>query len=287
MKPRGELTRIPLSDGVALVLAKESEIKLSIALVTMNRPQSLELSLQKLREQSLQPYELIVSDDSDLQYQSQVQAITERWKGKYVRGPHRGLCANRNHSALLCSGTHIRTMDDDHRLPRGHLESCLESIRSDKEAIWTVGESGFLDGKHIGTLPTANQLHPSGVGTAVENLDDNWAIADGSTIYPAKIFHLGHRMIYLYSHGFKSRCIQGALVEHYANEATLTRAKQIDSIESCMFSSLCFNLYFRRNKYLAFKYALSCLLRSGFDPQLIRDLPLTVQRAQTRWAAFQ
>jgi hypothetical protein len=117
-------------------------------------------------------------------------------------------------------------MDDDHTLPAGHLSDCLAAVRSDPHAIWTTGENGFVAGRSIGLAATAGQLGPAGVAEPVENVDDNWAIADGSTIYPRAIFDRGFRMIeefgfgssylefgaYLYQHGWKCRCIRGAMV---------------------------------------------------------------------------
>ena len=41
------------------------ETRLSVALVTRNRPASLERTLKSLRAQSVQPWNVIISDDSD------------------------------------------------------------------------------------------------------------------------------------------------------------------------------------------------------------------------------
>ena len=41
------------------------EARLSVALVTRNRAASLERTLQSLRSQSVEPWEVVVSDDSD------------------------------------------------------------------------------------------------------------------------------------------------------------------------------------------------------------------------------
>jgi glycosyltransferase involved in cell wall biosynthesis len=284
-----------------MVPASKSKIQLSVAVVTMNRPDSLNLALESLRTQSCQPSEVIVSDDSDPSYQAAVKKVAEHWHCQYIVGPSLGLYANRNHGALACAGTHIRTMDDDHQLPPGHLQTCLDAVESDPGAIWTTGERGFVDGQYYMTLETATQLHPSGVGEAVSNLDDNWAIADGSTIYPAEIFHRGYKMVdwygygpsylefgaYLYKHGFKSRCIRGAIIDHYAQAATLSRLLDVDKeseeIESRLFASLCFNLYFRPNRFLAFKSLLACLKQSGCSPRLLGHLPLVLSRVRQRW----
>ncbi len=244
-----------------------------------------------------------MSDDSTPSCQAKTEETASLFQCRYITGLKRGLYVNRNYSALACSGTHVRTMDDDHRLPANHLEKCLAAIEQDPDSIWTTGERGFVEGQYYMTLETASQLHPSGVGEAVGNLDDNWAIADGSTIYPADIFRRGHRLVewygmgssylefgaYLYRHGYKSRCIRGAQVDHYAQAATLSRIngdnRQYESIESQLFASLCFNLYFQPDNLLALKYFLSCLKQSKFNPLLIKRLPLILSRVKQRWRA--
>src|SRR5437870_13704662 len=117
-----------------------TEIRLSIALITSNRSESLQRCLECLRTQSVQPYEVVVSDDSDASAAPATRAVAARWKCRYIVGPRRGLYANRNHVAMACTGTHIRTMDDDHTLPEKHLERCLEAVESDPTTVWTTGE---------------------------------------------------------------------------------------------------------------------------------------------------
>ena len=115
---------------------------------------------------------------------------------------------------------------------------------------------GFLDGVVVGVTETANQLGPAGVGEKIENRNNNWGIADGSTIYPREVFDRGFRMVeefgfgssylefgaYLYKNGWKSRCIPGAQVKHYATALACP-----DSL-SQRFASICFNRYFRPDK---------------------------------------
>ena len=230
-------------------------VQLSVALVTRNRPVSLERTLTSLRAQEEQPFEVIVSDDSDAENAPVIQQIAYRFACAYLRGPGRGLYANRNFAAVRCRGTHIRTMDDDHILPPEHLSKCLAAVETDPKAIWTTGEHGFIEGRFAGIAVTAGQLGPAGVGEPVQDVNDNWGIADGSTIYPREVFDLGFRMIeefgfgssylefgaYLYQHGWKCRCIPGIVVEHHAT--ALSRPNPL----SHRFASICYNRYFRPN----------------------------------------
>jgi glycosyltransferase involved in cell wall biosynthesis len=274
-------------------------VSLSIALVTRNRPDSLFETLKSLRQQSIQPTEVIVSDDSSLDRAHETKDIADRWDCHYIQGPRQGLYANRNHVALACQGSHIRTMDDDHRFPVGHFERCLEAVQSDPHSIWTTGEIGFLNGRLSWHCPTANQLVSSGVGGGIMDLDNNWSIADGSTIYPRAVFERGYRMVewfnhgssylefgaYLYCRGFRSRCVTGALIEHYPSEdSIMNMSKEMEALRSTLFASLCYNLYFKPNYALAVRNILTKSLRTSQKSEFLMNITTLVEYAKARWA---
>jgi glycosyltransferase involved in cell wall biosynthesis len=256
--------------------------RLSVALVTRNRPQCLARCLVSLRAQEVAPWEIVVSDDSDTVEAAQNRAIAEEAGARWQAGPRRGLYANRNAAALVCTGTHIRTMDDDHTFPPGHLELCCAAVARDPRAIWTCGERSFLDDKFHDFTERAAQLHPGGVACAVLDPDDNWAIADGATIYPREIFDRGERFLedfaygssylefgaLLYHRGWRSRCVPGAFIEHHADAATLTRSEPL----SCLFASLCYNLHFRPNAFRAVRYAAFYARHFGALPAMLRKI---------------
>jgi glycosyltransferase involved in cell wall biosynthesis len=237
-------------------------VKLSVALVACNRPESLERGLASLRSQSIQPFEIIVSDDSGRDHADRIRQLAAEYGGIYRSGPHRGLYANRNFAAQQCRGTHIRTMDDDHILRFDHLSRCIDAVKDDPNSIWTAGEIGYLNGASVGVAETANQLGPAGVGEPIEDRDDNWGIADGSTIYPREVFDRGLRMVedfgfgssylefgaYLYKKGWRCRCIQRCEVKHYAT--VLGRPDPL----SQLFASICFNTYFRPNGFRSIRH---------------------------------
>jgi glycosyltransferase involved in cell wall biosynthesis len=262
----------------------ESDIQFSVALVTRNRPDSLERALASVRAQNIQPFEVIVCDDSGTEQAEATRAVAAKYGCIYYEGPHRGLYPNRNFAAQQCRGSHIRTMDDDHILPPEHFSRCLEAVRTDPNAIWTTGEIGYLNGAAVGVAEMANQLGPAGVGEPIENRDDNWGIADGSTIYPRGVFDSGFRMVenfgfgssylefgaYLYQKGWKSRCIPAAVVEHHAT--WLARPDPV----SHLFASVCFNRYFRPDAF-RFVRNLSPYWRSWIQ------LPNLLEMARRRW----
>ncbi len=267
------------------------EPRISVALVTRNRPESLRRCLESLRAQSAQPWEVIVSDDSDAENSADSREVARLLGCRWMAGPRRGLYANRNAAALACAGTHLRTMDDDHTFPEGHFSRCLEAVRKDPRAIWTTGETRLSGGRLLDEFDTAGQLHPSGLASAVADPDDNWAVADGSTIYPAEIFQRGFRMTeafsfgssylefgaLLFRHGWKSRCISGALIEHH-----LETAPQPREAASQLFACLCFNLRFKPSRARLLRHALPIIVR---NPQLALAMPRLFRLVKERWGA--
>jgi glycosyltransferase involved in cell wall biosynthesis len=175
-----------------------SEYQISVALVTRNRPDSLARTLASLRAQDIQPSEIVVSDDSDESFATDTRAAVESFDATYIKGPKRGLYANRNHAALACHGTHIRTMDDDHEFPPGHVAECVKAVTEDPNSIWIIGE--FKPGEEI-RLPVRSpgQLNARGFSVAPKDPQNCWVISDGASIYPRNIFANGHR----YAEDFK------------------------------------------------------------------------------------
>src|SRR5205823_12784174 len=109
-------------------------VRLSIALVTRNRPTWLRRSLASWRAQDIQPFEIIVSDDSDEASQLAARQTAEEFGARWIAGPRRGLYANRNHAFRAAAGTHIMSADDDHTHPDGFVKTILSVIESDPEA---------------------------------------------------------------------------------------------------------------------------------------------------------
>jgi hypothetical protein len=167
----------------------------------------------------------------------------------------------------------------------------MQDVCSDPRAVWTTGEANFIDGKSTGQLATALQLHPSGVGILVSNPDDNWAISDGSTIYPREIFDSGLRMselfsygssylefgAFLYWRGFRSRCIRDAIVEHHVDR---NEASRNPGWKSILFASICYNLHFHPSARRAFFHITACLFHS---PAAAPALPSLLREAAQRW----
>jgi len=171
----------------------QADVRLSVALVTRNRPESLARTLRSLRAQQVQPFEVVVSDDSDAEHVEATKAVALEYDARHVIGPHRGLYANRNAAASCCEGTHVRTMDDDHEFPADHMAACMRAIARAPQAVWIIGEClpGEEAGEQQWVCPA--QLHPRGHSVSPPLNGSIWAIADGAAIYPREIFDRGLR----------------------------------------------------------------------------------------------
>jgi len=176
------------------------EIRLSVALVTRNRPESLERCLKSWRNQTVSPFEIVVSDDSDDTYAPQIELLSKQFNCIYTKGPRRGLYANRNHASLTCKGTHILSGDDDHTHPIDYVKKILEVVATDSKRVWIFSELNYNDPP--GTpLACPTELHRSGCGIAPKDPSNCSAIADGSSVYPRDIFDQGLRYDETYTFG--------------------------------------------------------------------------------------
>lgn len=176
-----------------------TDISISVALVTRNRPQSVERCLQSWRQQTVSPDEIVVSDDSDDEAAGVTEQIARRYGCRYTRGPRRGLYANRNHASLHCRGTHIVSADDDHTHPTDYLAVIKDLVTTDRRRVWIFSER--VPGDPNSPLTCPPELHRSGFGIAPADPSRCAAVADGASVYPREIFESGLRYDETYPFG--------------------------------------------------------------------------------------
>jgi glycosyltransferase involved in cell wall biosynthesis len=86
--------------------------RISVCICTMNRPEILRRCLESIAAGHTQPDEIIVADDSE--YPESVESVCRDFPHtQCIRGPRRGLCANRNTAIRACSGDFVTLADDD------------------------------------------------------------------------------------------------------------------------------------------------------------------------------
>lgn len=239
-----------------------SNYTLSIALVTRNRPESLHRTLKSLFHQEITPYEVIISDDSkDQEYILRNKQIVKEFGGRYFQGPQQGLYTNRNFAAKNCSGTHIRTMDDDHEFPPGHLRECMKAIRTEPETIWTIGEYSIRSKFHTIPCPIPGQLHPRGFSYIPVNMKNYCGISCGGTIYPARIINEGKLNCEFYKFGivyleygarlkklgYTIKFIDQTYLIHHDRETTASEMQNKALEEAKLFSIFCFSFNYQRS----------------------------------------
>ncbi len=174
------------------MLKVSTKILLSVALVTRNRPESLERCLKSWRSQTLSPFEIVISDDSDEVHTPVIEELAKKYNCIYTKGPRRGLYANRNHASLACKGTHILSGDDDHTHPQDYVEKILEVVETDPKRVWIFTERKAGQPAE-GPLICPGEMHRSGGGCVPKDPSNCAAIADGSSVYPRQIFDRGLR----------------------------------------------------------------------------------------------
>jgi glycosyltransferase involved in cell wall biosynthesis len=222
----------------------QTQYTLSIAIVTRNRPESLERALESLSKQNAQPFEIIISDDSNLEDMIAAnKALAKTYGARHILGPQNGLYANRNFVARNCTGSHFRTMDDDHEFPENHIKNCLEAIQQDPDAIWTIGEYCPPDENRSLPAPIPGQLHPMGYSYSPANMNTYFGISCGATIYPNKVVikNILNLEVYkfgvvyleygarLFSNGFRFRHLDKTFVIHHVDMEDVM-ARSISSV---------------------------------------------------------
>lgn len=260
-------------------------IRISVALVTRNRPESLERALKSWRAQSVQPWEIVVSDDSDPEQAKATEQVVLRYGCRYLKGPQRGLYANRNHVAPACQGTHILSADDDHEHPKDFLEQLLAAAERESETVWCLGEVYSWDEFNSGNPWFGpGQINPHGVLEAVS--DDPsapcWALSDGATLYPRGVFDLGLRFYdgvrfgdsykefgcLLYHCGWRIRPLRGTGVIHHLAEVGRSFNLRDEELAATLFALLMFTFFYQptlRNRSLAVSKLLLLLCRRGLS----------------------
>lgn len=257
------------------------EIKLSIALVTRNRPDLLATCLESLYQQTPVWYEVIISDDSSLEESIiQNKSIANKYGVIYLEGPKKGLYANRNFVAKSCKGTHIRTMDDDHTFPEDHFEICLDKIKEDPNAVWTIGEYFPAQTILLPPHPVPPEIHPRGYSVNPKDPQNSRAISCGASIYPQKIISLnilniedfkfgsnyleyGSRLKYL---GFRIRHLSETYIIHNFNVNTRSYNNQIEELNSNIYAIMTLSFVYEptlKNKVLTL-FRLGYLLINDF-----------------------
>jgi glycosyltransferase involved in cell wall biosynthesis len=188
----------------------------------MNRPDELNEALLSLKTSLAQPLEVIVSDDSREDLAERVRGVTQAHPGViYLRGPRKGLSANRNACLKIVRGELVSFIDDDQKLhPEFLLRGPEEYIRLRElhgtERIIVTGNQtlpeGPLDPSNLnflgfftGQLPREGQPNAICIGAALipaglfrqAQFDENIFFGSEESDISFHAAFLGYRIIYV------------------------------------------------------------------------------------------
>lgn len=155
--------------------------KISICICTRNRVNDLKSAISSIRKSSYTNYELIVSDDS---------TNNDTWKMiksdfhevKYLKGPQKGLCWNRNNTLNSITGSRVLFMDDDVIMSKDFLQVMMDRLL---------------------------QLEPK---TREKTIITGLEMNRGNLVHPNKISFLGHqKKAYKHTESLKTIIINSTL----------------------------------------------------------------------------
>jgi glycosyltransferase involved in cell wall biosynthesis len=276
-----------------------AEIKISIAVVTRNRPEWLRRCLKSWRTQIIQPFEIVISDDSDDSMRPEIRQIAEQFEAQWIAGPRRGLYANRNHVAVHCRGTHVFSADDDHEHPVDLLEKCLIALQEDSNSAWCLGEVWSWEDVS-GKWGVPGELRLNGVANLPKDISNTWAWSDGATLCPRRVFDSGLSFCEAFRFGSsflefgcllravgqRIRILKTTGVIHHAYQAGSSFQIPIEECASRYFSTLMLALVYQpseKHSILLAAYLFKQILRQPLI--FIKAFPwaLREKRKRTKW----
>ncbi len=120
-------------------------MRLTVAICTRNRPIELAKALTSCAEHAADLDQVIVSDDSTNDLTRELVS-GDFPRVDYVRGPKRGLCANRNVAAAHARGTHVLFLDDDATLGKDYVSRIRAWVDAlEKTQVGTTIVTGAVD----------------------------------------------------------------------------------------------------------------------------------------------
>lgn len=137
-------------------MTRTAAIAVSVCICTRDRPAELARLLASIPRESAFIMEVLVSDDGE--DEGTTRKVTSAFPGvTWIRGPSKGVAANRNNVALAAAGSHVWFVDDDACVGMGCLQAfveCIEQHPAPERLILTglVMEGGAMVWPHEQTF---------------------------------------------------------------------------------------------------------------------------------------
>ncbi len=149
--PTENILSVSAADSSAASAA--DAFSLSVCVCTMDRVDILRRCLESVAAGDVLPREVVVSDDS--RDPSPTEALCGAYPFvRYVRGPQRGLCANRNSAIRASSGKYLSFLDDDALLAPDFVRLATALTLSASPAVIFTGD--LLEGEARSRLTPTN-----------------------------------------------------------------------------------------------------------------------------------
>lgn len=151
-------------------------LTISIALATYNGAQHIREQLKSLADQTVLPFELVVTDDLSADHTVELIeefALTAPFPVRIFRNPQKlGFADNFFKAASLCTGTLIAFCDQDDRWLKDKLRICSEPFRDPDVWICVHSSRLWYGGEQFGAcIPNLKQrkIMPAGVVDPLDN----------------------------------------------------------------------------------------------------------------------
>ena len=165
-------------------------MRLTTCITTRNDPERLDKCLQAIWNSNIKPYSAIVSDDSpESEMQDKNRQIVENYPGTtYLKGPQRGVNANRNCAVNSVKDTDlIAFVDDDICLDPDFIENALKKYEQmspeERERTFITGDS--RDGQGYQSRPTKLSFR----GYYTPTTGDPQCVHIHAAVFPRKFFY--------------------------------------------------------------------------------------------------
>lgn len=204
--------------------------KVSVCICTRNRVDDLKRAIESVYQSSYSNIEVIVSDDSTNE-ESERMIESNFFNVKYVKGPRKGLCFNRNNALKLVEGTRILFMDDDVIMSPDFLQIVDNRLlKFDKETRKKMVITGIE--RNNGNLVYPNNIDFLGHQRKPYKQNETLkTIVINSTIFPVGLFEImnfDEQLVYGYDevdiaaravfNGYKIVMCEQAINDHFPSE---------------------------------------------------------------------
>jgi glycosyltransferase involved in cell wall biosynthesis len=144
---------------------------ISVALPTYNRSHVLKKTLDSIKRQTHEDFEVIVVDDCSTDGTREIMESYNDPRFKmYHNDTNLGIAMNRNKAISLCSGEYIAMMDDDDLMTPDRLELSLDTIENySADIVYSPFFEGRADGSKGYTKNGVTFYHVFDYGTPIED----------------------------------------------------------------------------------------------------------------------